>query len=614
MDSDASDALTSDEIYVLKQGNILGPFTRERLRTALAGRELNPEDFAQTGGVPIWQPLSRLLEKNEVELRGAIAPDWKSLLQWAWLRLRYDIDERSEIAGSVCLGVGLLVLALSHWTFLFWLPWIGGALLASVALLQRRRFVVGILLLIGVILLPLGVFIWHAKLKPAGALPFQSPNVESPEEPLTVDETTDATAEPESPPATPPESVEPKPPEPAPTIPVAPASAQVPAVPPPPVLAGASVAGPGPPPATPAAPVAVAKPALNAVPPLAKAPEVPREPMPNDAAQGGALLQQHRTALVVVKDRKGSGSGFVAKAGDKTWLFTNIHVSAGMAAPEFARLDGQRLTPGIAEAATEHDVMRFTLSEAQTGGLEVMSDIEATARLGDPVIVLGNSGGGGVVTSLPGELVGIGPDRVEVSAEFIPGNSGSPIIHVPSGRVIGIATYLTRRYDEFSSAASRSGAASGRKGEGAVVVRRFGYRIDTVKQWQPLNWTAFQAEARSIAAISALTGDVFDFLEALRTRKEPQFATATLRRPAEIWLATIRRPHLSDADREGATRGFLGALRAMVQADVMAAEGKFRYSCFRDELRQEREVRNRLYKAFDEDAKAMSAPSIGRSR
>jgi hypothetical protein len=45
-----------------------------------------------------------------------------------------------------------------------------------------------------------------------------------------------------------------------------------------------------------------------------------------------------------------------------------------------------------------------------------MADVEATARLGDPVVVLGNSGGGGVVTSLPGELVGIGPDRVEVTA------------------------------------------------------------------------------------------------------------------------------------------------------------------------------------------------------
>jgi len=222
MDSDDSTTLEVDEFYVLKQGNILGPFTHEELRAALASRELNPEDFAQTGGLPFWQPLSRLIGDVEIELRGAIAPDWKSLIHWAWLRLRYDIDERSEIAGSVCLGVGLLVLALSHWTFLFWLPWTGAALLASVALLQRRRYLLGILLLIGVILLPLGVFMWHAKLKPAGPLPFQSPKVTSTEELPRLTGSAPPTTESESPPPPVLEAPAPNTPQPAPTIPVAP--------------------------------------------------------------------------------------------------------------------------------------------------------------------------------------------------------------------------------------------------------------------------------------------------------------------------------------------------------------------------------------------------------
>jgi hypothetical protein len=226
-----SATLESDEFYVLKQGNILGPFTRERLRAALAHRELNPEDFAQTGGEPFWQPVSRLIGEVEPELRGAIAPDWKSLIQWAWLRLRYDIDERSEIAGSVCLGVGLLVLALSHWTFLFWLPWTGAALLASVALLQRRRYLVGILLLIGVILLPLGVFMWHAKLKPAGPLPFQSPKVKSVEELPPLTDSAVLPVESESPPPPVAATPEPRRPQPAPTIPVAPPKAQTPTTP-----------------------------------------------------------------------------------------------------------------------------------------------------------------------------------------------------------------------------------------------------------------------------------------------------------------------------------------------------------------------------------------------
>jgi hypothetical protein len=345
-----------------------GPFTRERLRTALASRELNPKTSRRLVAFPIWQPLARIIGDIEVELRGAIAPDWKSLIQWAWLRLRYDIDERSEIAGSVCLGVGLLVLALSHWTFLFWLPWTGAALLAAVALLQRKRFLTGILLLIGVIVLPLGVFIWHAKLKPAGALPFQSSKVESPEESAPVVDVPESNLEPEAPVAPSAAPSEPQTPQPAPTIPVAPPKAQATPVQPMPAGPAAPVAASRPLPPPPPPPVITSS-ATSATPAIAKAPEPSRDlttstdtSKPTDAAQGGALVQQHRTALVVVKDRKGAGSGFVAMAGGKPWLFTNIHVSAGMAAPEFTRIDGQRITPGVAEAATEHDVMRFALS------------------------------------------------------------------------------------------------------------------------------------------------------------------------------------------------------------------------------------------------------------
>ena len=247
----------------------------------------------------------------------------------------------------------------------------------------------------------------------------------------------------------------------------------------------------------------------------------------------------------------------------------------------------------------------MVLGPAPPEALEIMTALEATAKIDDPVVVLGNSGGGGVITSLAGKIIGIGPDRIEVSAEFIPGNSGSPIIHVPTGKVIGIATYLTRRYEAFASGDAKAGA---------VVVRRFGYRLDSVKQWQPLNWAAFQGEARSIEQIAALTGDVFDFLDALRKDQTPRFATSALRQPAEMWLAAIRRTRQSEADRKEATRRFLTTLRSLVQSDVVSAQTRLRYAYFQNELRQEREVRDRLFKAFDDQAQKMSAPAMSGGR
>ncbi len=591
---------TGDKFYVLKQGGMHGPFTRAELQSRFTDGILAMEDFVQAEGVPIWQPLARILGNEDTIPHGAIAPDWRSLLTWVWLRLRFDLDHKSIVTGWVCLGIGLLSLALSHWPFIFWLPWMIAALLAALALCQRRRMVAGALLLAAALGLPLVFFAMEPKPKPAPVIVEEEKVVARP----VVVETPRPAAQP-APVISELEKI---------------VTAPVPPTTPKPEPEPARVAKPTPAaPGEPAGPGPVAK-VMSAIGNLFNSDPAPGTTPADSAAKpaatvaGGDFVQQHRNALIVVKDRAGSGSGFVAKIGAQTWLFTNIHVAAGMTQPQFTRIDGTLLKPGVAEAAVGHDAMRIVLAEAPAEALEIMTALEATAKIGDDVFVFGNSGGGGVITSLPGKIVGIGPDRIEVSAEFIPGNSGSPIIHAATGKVIGIATYLTRRYEAFSNAGANAGATPAKDAPGAIVVRRFGFRLDSVKQWQPLNWVAFQGEARTIEQISAVTGDVFDFLDALRKNQAPRFATTALRRPAENWMSTITRPHISQVDREQATRSFLTSLRSLVQSDVAAVQGRLRYAYFQDELRQEREVRDRLYKAFDDQAKNMSTPQMSRAR
>ena len=153
----------ADAFYVLKQGGMHGPFTREELHARFTSGVLAMEDFVQAEGVPIWQPLARILGNEDTIPHGAIAPDWKSLLTWGWLRLRFDLDEQSIVAGSVCLGVGMLSLLLSRWTFIFWLPWMMAALLAALALFQRRRMIVGGVMMAAAVGLPLAFFAWGPK-------------------------------------------------------------------------------------------------------------------------------------------------------------------------------------------------------------------------------------------------------------------------------------------------------------------------------------------------------------------------------------------------------------------------------------------------------------------
>src|SRR5258708_4803887 len=85
------------EFYVLKHGEMFGPFREEELRHGLEDGHFTAEDFVQIEGQPIWQPLGRLLAERdgaieEGEIRGAVAPHWDSILKWAWLRLRYNLD------------------------------------------------------------------------------------------------------------------------------------------------------------------------------------------------------------------------------------------------------------------------------------------------------------------------------------------------------------------------------------------------------------------------------------------------------------------------------------------------------------------------------------------
>src|SRR5262249_41673522 len=136
---------------------------------------------------------------------------------------------------------------------------------------------------------------------------------------------------------------------------------------------------------------------------------------------------------------------------------------------------------------------------------EIMTAVDQNATIGDQVVVLGNAEGAGVINTIGGKIVGIGPNLVEVDAPFLPGNSGSPIVHLKTGKVIGVATYLTiRKYDSAT-----------RRPVKEPIVRRFGYRLDTVKIWQPVNWQAFYAQAGEMESNEKLTRDLVSFLRDL---------------------------------------------------------------------------------------------------
>jgi hypothetical protein len=305
-------------------------------------------------------------------------------------------------------------------------------------------------------------------------------------------------------------------------------------------------------------------------------------------------VHDYSGSLVFIEGGGGAGSGFIGRMRDGVFLLTNQHVVAGMPNVRFTRLDNSVITTGAIAAAVGHDIMRFAIGEVPRP-LPCSDNVEADARIGDDIIVLGNAEGARVIQPLAGKLAGIGPDRVEITAEFLPGNSGSPIVHLKSGKVIGIVTFLVKgRFGALTDA-------------GQARVRRFGYRLDTVKQWQPVSWSAYQAEKAIIDKVETLTRDLARLIDDIGDDAKINTAAHSnpaLVRPVRDLSNALANRTLSPPDRTRAVQSFLASVRLLTQSDVSAARQQLHYDFFRRDLTDEAEIREKMFQLFDRVLKA----------
>ncbi len=301
------------------------------------------------------------------------------------------------------------------------------------------------------------------------------------------------------------------------------------------------------------------------------------------------LIRENSGALVFIENSDGSGSGFVCTIGGRKFVVTNQHVIAGTQGVRFTLLDREPLKTGAAAAASGHDIMTFA-ADAAPRAMEMMAGVEKEAAVGDEVAVLGNAEGARVIRPFVGKLVGIGPNLVEVSAEFVPGNSGSPIVHLKSGKVIGVATYaVVRQIDSLT-------------GRRNPQVRRFGFRLDSVKQWQPVVWAAYNEEFLAISKVQARTADLADLLNDIGADGRidvERHKNDAIRRPLEKFVEATSRKGLNERDRTRAVQDLMATMRTACQSDVSQAQQRVRYDFFARALGDEGKVRTEFYKVFD---------------
>ncbi len=165
---------------------------------------------------------------------------------------------------------------------------------------------------------------------------------------------------------------------------------------------------------------------------------------------------------------RSSGSGFIANMDGKTYLFTNQHVILGADKIRFKTASGRTLKPRGVELAATRDIARLPLKP-----MDNALTISSTPTMDGPIAVFGNSEGGGVATELYGKVTSIGSDKIEVSADFVSGNSGSPILNLDQ-EVIGIASYVKWKTNKKDK----------------TEIHRFCYRL-TDERWGTVNWKKY---------------------------------------------------------------------------------------------------------------------------
>ena len=192
--------------------------------------------------------------------------------------------------------------------------------------------------------------------------------------------------------------------------------------------------------------------------------------------------------------------------GKSNFIVTSTGIMAALSNVSFKTIAGTAVQPGAATIATGRDaIFLATTMPAGTGGpLELMQDVDKNAAVGDDVVVFTIKEGAGVLTPVIGQVTGIEDERVEINAPYDTVDTGAPVIHLKSGKVIGVATIVATGYDAVNNVKYEP-----------PILRCYAARVDNVKSWQNVDWRAFYAQDAAMKEAAALTADLQTLLQSL---------------------------------------------------------------------------------------------------
>lgn len=326
----------------------------------------------------------------------------------------------------------------------------------------------------------------------------------------------------------------------------------------------------------------------------------------------GKLTADQARAVVLISGDEAVGTGFLVKTADGPCVITNIHVISANPNLKITTSTGAEIKMLSAKGAVDRDLAMLMIQDAGYNYLELADDVSKVAQPGDEVITPGNSEGGGVMLPTTGKVLGIGPDRVEVDNPIFHGNSGGPVFHTKSNKVLGVVTEA-RKVDvtndlDKASHANKNSAISG-------TMRYFALRLDNVSSWVPIDWRRFQNETTFMEQFHKRSRCLDSFLNTSDKTPPPKDSDAL---DPNLWrtddkLEQANTNYIQQASggdssqRLDAERQLLADLVALADTDVSTVKDLTNFYSFnRDRAKDEMAYRKALQDELDDYGNNMS--------
>lgn len=149
--------------------------------------------------------------------------------------------------------------------------------------------------------------------------------------------------------------------------------------------------------------------------------------------------QKCKDMVAVVKGEEGVGTGFLCEMDGKNYFVTNKHVANQRGKLTAFFLDGFQLAFNVnspMDVAKNRDLVRFEIKTVR----ECLKVDEGVPNIGEKVEFYGNANGGSVVTVTTAKILAVGQEEIEIDGNIQAGNSGSPLVRVADGKVVGVTT------------------------------------------------------------------------------------------------------------------------------------------------------------------------------